>query len=63
MVYSEKFSDDTFLKTLIPRLSENDIHEIFELISRLLKTHLKEEYHKSRLTDIIVGQNFNDYFH
>ena len=47
MVYLQKFSDDTFLKTLVPRLSETEIQDLFELISRLLKTHLKEEeYHR-----------------
>ena len=46
-VYLQKFSDDTFLKTLLPRLTEDEIEEILVLISRLLKTHLKEEeYHQ-----------------
>ena len=46
-VYLQKFSDDTFLNTLLPRLTEDEIQEIFILISRLLKTHLKEEeYHQ-----------------
>jgi hypothetical protein len=47
MVYLQKFSDDEFLKTLIPRLKDNEIEAILELISRLLKTHLREnEYHR-----------------
>jgi hypothetical protein len=47
MVYLQKFSDDDFLKTLIPRLSDDEIKEIFEFIFRFLKTHLKkEEYHR-----------------
>ena len=47
MVYLQKFSDDHFLKTLIPRLKDDEIEAILELISRLLKTHLKEdEYHR-----------------
>ncbi len=47
MVYLQKFSDDTFLKTLVPRLSETEIQDLFELISRLLKKYLKEEeYHR-----------------
>jgi hypothetical protein len=46
-VYLQKFSDDTFLKILLPRLTEGEIEEILVLISRLLKTHLKEEeYHQ-----------------
>jgi hypothetical protein len=47
MVYLQKFSDDEFLKTLIPRLKDDEIQAIIEIISRLLKTHLKEkEYHR-----------------
>ena len=47
MVYLQKFSDDTFLKTLLPRDPKEKIEEILVLISRLLKTHLKEEeYHE-----------------
>lgn len=47
MVYLQKFSDDDFLKTLIPRLSDDEIEAISEFIFRFLKTHLKEEeYHR-----------------
>ena len=44
--YLQKFSDDQLIKTLVKRLSEDELSEIFNLISRLLKTHLSEaEYH------------------
>jgi hypothetical protein len=47
MVYLQKFSDDSHLAQIIPRLSDQEIQEIVDLISRLLKTHLKEEeYHR-----------------
>lgn len=47
MVYLQKFSDDALLKTILPRLSDAEIQELFDLISRILKTHLKEkEYHQ-----------------
>lgn len=47
MVYLQKFSDDAFLKTLLPLLTDGEIEEIFVLISRILKTHLQEEeYHR-----------------
>ncbi len=56
-VYLQKFSDDTFLKTLLPRLTEDEIQEIFILISRLLKTHLKEEeYHDLFLKEEEIKQ-------
>ena len=44
--YLQKFSDDKFMQTLIPRLSEDELLEIFDLINRLMKKHLKHsEYH------------------
>ncbi len=47
MVYLQKFSDDDFLKTLIPRLSDDEIGAMVEWIFRFLKIHLKkEEYHR-----------------
>jgi hypothetical protein len=47
MVYLQKFSDDSLLNRIIPRLSDQEIQDLFNLISRLLKTHLKEEeYHR-----------------
>jgi hypothetical protein len=46
MVYLQKFSDDRFLEIFVPRLSDQEIEEILDLIHRLLKRHLKEEeYH------------------
>jgi hypothetical protein len=53
MVYLQKFSDDEFLKTLIPRLKDDEIEAILEFLSRLLKTHLKEkEYHRLFLKEV-----------
>ena len=44
--YLQKFSDDKLLQALIPRLNEDELLEIFDLINRLLKNHLKHsEYH------------------
>ena len=44
--YLQKFSDDKLLQALIPRLDEDELLEIFDLINRLLKNHLKHsEYH------------------
>ena len=45
--YLQKFSDDQMMKTLIKRLSDEELAEIFGLITKLLKTHLVEsEYHR-----------------
>ena len=44
--YLQKFSDDKLLEALMPRLSEEELLEIFDLINRLLKRHLvHSEYH------------------
>ncbi|MCU0579536.1 MAG: cytoplasmic protein [Desulfobacterota bacterium] len=52
MVYLQKFSDDALLKALVPRLNDGEIQEVFDLISRLIRKHLKdEEYHKLFLKD------------
>jgi hypothetical protein len=45
-VYLQKFSDDGMMQAILPRLSKEELDEIFDLISRLMRTHLKEkEYH------------------
>lgn len=44
--YLQKFSDDFLMQTLVKRLSDDELSEIFNLITRLLKNHLnKTEYH------------------
>jgi hypothetical protein len=50
--YLQKFSDDALQQTLIKRLSDDELNEIFCLINRLLKRHLTEsEYHRLFLKD------------
>jgi hypothetical protein len=50
--YLQKFSDDTLLTQLITRLSDEELDEIFSLITRLMNKHLTEtEYHKLFLKD------------
>ena len=47
MYYLQKFSDDLLMKSLIKRLDNDELEEIFEFVSRLLKKHLSEsEYHR-----------------
>ena len=44
-VYLQKFSDDQVLKAIIPRLSQKELEELFDLLSRLLAQRLsKDEY-------------------
>lgn len=50
--YLQKFSDDALMARLIKRLSDDELSEIFHLLSRLLKQHLTEpEYHRHFLKD------------
>ena len=44
--YLQKFSDDDLMKTLIKKLSDEELNELFNLVNRLLKEHLTErQYH------------------
>lgn len=48
----QKFTDDELMQVLVPRLSDKELAEIFELITRLLKLHLSdEEYHRLFMKD------------
>lgn len=50
--YLQKFSDDTLMKELITRLSNEELEEIFSLLTRILKKHLRDpEYHRLFLKD------------
>ena len=50
--YLQKFSDDALLQTLVKRLSDDELNDIFSLVTRLLKRHLTEsEYHRLFLKD------------
>jgi hypothetical protein len=47
MVYLQKFSDDACLKEIIPRMSDAELGQIFDLLSLLLRKHFEEpEYHR-----------------
>ena len=52
MFYLQKFSEDSFLKTFISRLSDLELEEIYLFINKKLKEHLSEdEYHTLFLKD------------
>jgi hypothetical protein len=52
MVYLQKFSDDRHLKTIVPRMSDEEIQQVFELLSELMRRHLSDnEYHEHFLKD------------
>ena len=44
--YLQKFSDDKFMAMITKRMTDEELLEVFDLVNRLLKTHLNEtEYH------------------
>jgi hypothetical protein len=46
-VYLQKFSDDDLMKTLLKRMTDEDLAEVFDVIGKMLKKYLSEpEYHK-----------------
>jgi hypothetical protein len=50
--YLQKFSDDSLISALVKRMSDPELEEIFELVTRVLKRHLNEpEYHRLFLKD------------
>ena len=50
--YLQKFSDDTLMKELVGRMTDEELDEIFSLLTRLLKKHLTDsEYHGLFLKD------------
>jgi hypothetical protein len=52
MFYLQKFSEDNFIKILVPRLSDQELEEIYLFINSKLKAHISEdEYHHLFLKD------------
>ena len=52
MFYLQKFSEDSFMAALLPRLSDGELEEIYLFVNRFLKEHLSEdEYHGLFLKD------------
>jgi hypothetical protein len=50
--YLQKFSDDGLMETVLGRMTDEDLLEVFEVTSKMLKTYLNEpEYHELFLKD------------
>ena len=46
-VYLQKFSDDSLMKTVLKRMTHDDLTEVFEVTGKMLKKYLTEpEYHR-----------------
>ena len=50
--YLQRFSEDELMALIRGRMSQKDMEELFNVITRLMKQHLtEEEYHKHFLKD------------
>ena len=50
--YLQKFSDDTLMENLIQRMTDDELGEIFSMLTKLLKKYLADtEYHTLFLKD------------
>jgi len=50
--YLQKFSDDTLMEKIITKLTDDELDEIFSMLTRLLRKHLTDlEYHGLFLKD------------
>ena len=50
--YLQKFSDDAAAGLLVPRLTDEELETVFNLLTQLLRKHLQEsEYHSVFLKD------------
>jgi hypothetical protein len=50
--YLQKFSDDVLMDKLLTKLSDDELEELFLLMTRLLKKHLTDsDYHHLFLKD------------
>jgi hypothetical protein len=51
-LYLQKFSDDRLMETILKRMTDDDLTEIFDVMSKMLKKYLTEpEYHQLFLKD------------
>ncbi|MEH0019818.1 MAG: cytoplasmic protein [Desulfobacter sp.] len=52
MFYLQKFSEDSFMRALLPRLGDDELEALYLLVNKYLKTHMSEdEYHGLFLKD------------
>lgn len=48
----QKFSDDRVMEALVPRLSDDEREQLFDMLTEILKKHFsEEEYHRLFLKD------------
>jgi hypothetical protein len=51
-VFLQKFADDELMKTVLPRMTDEDLDALFEVMGKMLRKYLTEpEYHRLFLKD------------
>ncbi len=57
-VYLQKLSDDDLTATLLPRLTQDEVDGLFDLVAKTLRRHLnEEEYHRLFLKEEPEGSS------
>lgn len=47
VAFLRQFSDDRLTRELVPRMSEAEIHQVVDLLTHIMRTHLSsDEYHR-----------------
>lgn len=45
--FLQRFADDRLVRTLVPRMQEEEIHQVVDLLTQIMRNHLSgEEYHR-----------------
>lgn len=46
-LYLQKFSDDSVMETVLKRMTDEDLLEVFDVVGKMVKKYLSEpEYHR-----------------
>ncbi|MCL1979835.1 MAG: cytoplasmic protein [Proteobacteria bacterium] len=47
ITFLRQFSDDRLTRELVPRMSEEEIHQLVDLLTQIMRNHLSgDEYHR-----------------
>ena len=52
VTFLQQFSSDALTAALVPRMSEEEIHQVVDLLTAIMRNHLsKQEYHRLFLNE------------
>ena len=47
VTFLRQFSDDRLVRELVPRMTEEEIHQVVDLLTQIMRNHLSsDEYHR-----------------